>query len=99
MSGERCCQRTRARTDGRQLVWWMSGRGKIAGCIVPTAVLAILPKCPACVAMYVALATGLGISLPAASHLRMSVVVLCVVCLLLVSAKIFRDLFARRLAG
>lgn len=32
--------------------------------------LALIPKCPACLAGYVALATGIGLSVPAATHLR-----------------------------
>jgi hypothetical protein len=45
---------------------------------VPASVLALLPKCPACVAAYVAAATGLGISVTAAAALRAGIVVVCI---------------------
>jgi hypothetical protein len=67
----------------------------MAGWIVPSATLVLLPKCPACVAAYVALATGIGISLPAATWLRVMLVTACVTILVFMAAKRLRGLIAR----
>src|SRR5688572_10258962 len=60
--------------------------GQFAGWIVPSATLALLPKCPACVAGYIAL-TGMGVSLSTAKYLRMGLIVFCVVALAYFAAK------------
>jgi len=60
---------------------------EIAGWIVPGATLALLPKCPACVAAYIALATGVGISFSAAAYIRTSLVVLCICVLMFVALR------------
>lgn len=55
--------------------------GELAGWVLPTATLALMPKCPACVAGYIVLLTGIGVSLPVAAFLRWSLVVLCLAAL------------------
>ena len=55
--------------------------------VIPVAILAVLPKCPVCVAAYVALGTGIGLSLTAATYLRLSIIVACVASLIFLVAK------------
>lgn len=57
---------------------WLRRGVELAGWLVPGTLLAFFPKCPLCVAGYVALATGLGISLAAATYLRWGLLALCV---------------------
>ena len=55
---------------------WRHG-GEIIGWVVPSAALVFMPKCPACVAAYVALLTGLGISVTTAGYLRIGLLTVC----------------------
>ena len=68
-----------------------------AGWIVPSGILALLPKCPACIVAYFAIAGGIGISLSTAVYLRMALVVLCVGLLLYFAARWARRQFTARL--
>jgi hypothetical protein len=67
---------------------WRRG-SELAGWLIPGATLVLLPKCPVCVVAYVALFSGVGISVAWASHLRTSLLVLCVAALLGLALKRF----------
>ena len=97
MNARRCCK-TRAGDNARQPASRLRRGGEIAGWIIPGATLALLPKCPACVAAYVALATGIGISLPTATYLRAMLVMLCGASLLFLAARRLRSLIAREVS-
>ncbi len=88
MNTRHCCQiATRDRDNAPQPASrWRRG-GEIAGWIIPSATLILLPKCPACVAAYVALVTGVGISVASASNLRTSLLILCVAALVCLALK------------
>lgn len=55
---------------------------RISGGIGSSLVLALLPKCPICMAAYLAMLTGLGVSVTIAAIIKTSLVTLCVVILL-----------------
>ena len=97
MKASHCCQ-TKMRA-GATLAGPHRGcavGGELAGWIIPSATLALLPKCPICVAAYVALATGIGISLPTATYLRAMLAASCVASLVFVAGRRLRCVFARR---
>ena len=88
MNTHHCCKvATGVRDNARPPASRLRRGGELAGWIVPSATLALLPKCPACVAAYIALFSGVGISVSTATYLRTSLLVLCVTALLFVSLK------------
>ena len=67
MSTARCCKPTARRSPIG-----------IGGWLVPGAVLVLMPKCPACLAGYVAIGTGLAISSSSAAYLRAALIAACI---------------------
>lgn len=99
MKTSSCCKRReQARAVAptrRPTSRWKRG-GEFASWILPSAALALIPKCPACVAGYVALATGIGISLPAAAYIRGSLIAMCLASLAYLVARRLRRLKTAR---
>jgi hypothetical protein len=103
-----CCGDAAASRSGRETIAARTGNpqpsrlarrcGAIAAWMVPAAVLALLPKCPACLAAYVAVGTGVGLSLSTATSLRMLLLLLSVASLSCLAARQVRRL-AKQLAS
>jgi hypothetical protein len=66
----------------RHTATWVRRIREVSAWVLPSAGLVLVPKCPACLAAYVALWTGLGLSLTMAYYLRWALLFLCVSTLL-----------------
>jgi hypothetical protein len=97
VSAHHCCQiKTQASDNTRRPASQLRRGREIAGWIVPSVTLALVPKCPVCLAAYVALATGIGVSLPTATYLRTILVALCVASLAFIAGRRLRSFMTRR---
>lgn len=79
MNSLHCCRRESPTGDHmrEQNTWLRRARG-IAELVLPGALLALLPKCPMCLAAYVAFCTGFTLSGSSAHILMRSLTVLCI---------------------
>ena len=66
-------------TDGSQQsqtrVRWCLNLGEW---LVPSVILVLLPKCPACLAAYIVMGTGVGLSLSTARTVQLLLMILCI---------------------
>ena len=70
-----CCQKKSSATQPKT---WLRRAREVAGWIIPGALLALMPKCPMCLAAYIALFSGATISCTSAHILMRTVTVLCI---------------------
>ena len=61
-----CCEAA----GGRKMPAWARSFREMAAWAVPSAILVLVPKCPACLAAHVLLWTGFGLSFSTATYLR-----------------------------
>ena len=82
MNTPHCCQ-TQPRANGstRLAMPRFQRASRNFGWILPSAVLTLLPKCPACMAAYVALGSGFVMTTSSAHLLLRSVTALCIAAL------------------
>src|SRR5262245_34110600 len=85
-----CCD---SAGDRKAPTWFGRVRGLFAW-LVPSRVLVLVPKCPACLAAYVALSTGLSLSLTTATYVRWTLLVLCIASLLFLVVRRLRRIGA-----
>jgi hypothetical protein len=64
-------------TDGRRPIGLLHRARRNIQWLFPATLLALLPKCPLCVAAYVALFTGISISVSTARLIRILMLVFC----------------------
>ena len=79
MNSSLCCQRKpRAEDEARPQKTLGHRVREVAGWILPGALLALMPKCPICLAAYVALCTGFTMSCSSAHILMRTLTALCI---------------------
>lgn len=66
----------------RKMPTWVRRVREITAWVLPSLLLVLAPKCPVCLAAHVAIWTGLGLSLSAATCLRWVLLCLCVASLI-----------------
>lgn len=78
-----CCVKMRTVKHARR-------GANVAAWMLPGGLLVLMPKCPMCIAAYVAAGTGLGLSIPAASNLRLLLILTCVASPLFLATRLLR---------
>jgi hypothetical protein len=58
--------------------------------LFPTALLVLMPKCPLCVAAYIALFTGVGVSVSTARWIQILMLVFCLTSLAYLAVRLWR---------
>ena len=78
-----CCSRADAPAPAAVTVGpprrsWIRRFAALIEWAIPITTLALIPKCPACVAAYILLFSGIGLSIHAAAAMRWTLIALCI---------------------
>ena len=96
MSGSPCCSDSTVdcpKQKQQQLSGLTNESGFLKRCLYffrwmfTGSVIILLPKCPICLAGYIAMATGIGFSLSVASFIRVLMIILCIISLATFAAR------------
>lgn len=87
MKNQGCCANS---NPAPSHVSWARAARRAVSWIVPGVMLAAMPKCPLCLAAYIALLTGFGISLAAASFAWWFIAIGCAAILVYLAATAVR---------
>ena len=87
---------TNATSEDQSVVRYKDRFAALLRWAIPGALLALVPKCPLCVAAYVAVATGWGISFTAATVLRSSLIAIAWISLAYLVARLIERRLMRR---
>ena len=95
MSPHRCCADVPdTRLNSRRSGFARRGLDRVRW-VLPAAGLALIPKCPACLAAYIAIGTGFGVSMTAAAELRIVMLAVCIASLGYLAVRPLRRFFGR----
>jgi hypothetical protein len=70
---------------------------KVTEWLIPGVILALLPKCPLCIVAYVAVGTGIGLSVSTAANIRILLILACFGSLVYLSTRLFRRIYLSRI--
>ncbi|HVW79061.1 MAG TPA: hypothetical protein VHB45_15710 [Alloacidobacterium sp.] len=84
MSAHACCRPKAA--AGRR--FWR----RASGGVLPGVLLILIPKCPMCIAAYITLVTGVGVSVSTAAYLRLGMIGLCIAALVFLAMRSLKNM-------
>jgi hypothetical protein len=64
------CDRAEEASTGARHSGFLRRSLELLRWLAPAAALALMPKCPLCIAAYIAVGTGIGVSVATAAHIR-----------------------------
>jgi len=90
-----CCSCGKSAASTSSAATWTRGAFSFVEWALPVAALALVPKCPACLAGYILLFTGIGSSVAAAAAVRWTIIGVCAAVLALLLLRLLARM-ARR---